>query len=105
MTDKGHSSYYPGARRPAGVDPTRPHTPIVGADPEQATYRSVPDGGQHVLVMGEHDTVPGLLVEWRKSPGHLWQGRVLYPEYVSGAWVTVSAWLRSTLFEPVGGPT
>lgn len=107
MTEgKGHSTWFPGARPPAGIDPTAPSTPILGADPLTADYRTtVP---QHVWLRLDTGKVPGLLLEWRRRRGNrIWEARVVHGELVADEWVTVNGWYLQGRLEQiptVGGP-
>lgn len=102
MTEgKGHSTWFPGARPPAGTA-ALPVPQPQPADPEQATYRDTEP--RHVLVArgtGNEGYVPGLLLEWRKSRGQLWEARVVYADLRDDRWVTVEEWVRSTLLKPL----
>ena len=43
-------------------------------------------------------TRPGLLLEWRKSAGGRWEGRVVYAAQLRpGEWITVEEWLAADL--------
>ena len=47
---------------------------------------------------------PGLLLEWRKSAGRRWEGRVVYAaELRPGQWATVEEWLPADLLTTAPG--
>ena len=82
-----------GMRRPPGLDKVPMPLP---ADPETAAYRET--APRHCWVEAEHGWTPGLISEWRKSRGKLWEGRVWYGRLVEGRWVACDEWvLQSSL--------
>lgn len=59
---------------------------------------------RHCWVAGAVDDLgvkrPGLLVEWRRTPGG-WEGRVVYAASLrAGDWALVEEWLPSDLLTP-----
>ena len=60
-----------------------------------------PGALKHCWVDHEHGRVPGLLVEWRRTPSG-WQGRVVHPvrDPAGPGWILVEEWLPAVALVP-----
>jgi hypothetical protein len=82
---------------------------VAAAVPDSLDPLPLPAGqgcpARHCWVLdpvdGSHARRPGLLVEWRRTAGGGWDGRVVYAAALrAGEWALVEEWVPAVLVRP-----